>query len=294
MTDEDYKTLELEEGASLNEIKAAYRDLVAVWHPDNFGHSPRLQAKAEEKMKKINLAYERLCGLKPANQESQSSEAQQTEQSIVKCKETKPTNQNPFFTRPVSKWVGERFIFLPKTKDFQKYGYMSVHKTKDRLGDDLPYRDYVKRIAKVTKVKRSDLNVDYELFDVELVLEDTVRKVYAEASSGIIEDMALVADIENARSLYVGKTLWTEETPHTYNEKTGEETYLETPLGIFPVKVIDVVAGWDTEKPVRFIVRLPSGKEGYIDVHMSDTNISESLRQYDRFEDVFHMEYHDR
>lgn len=43
--------------ATLNEIKAAYRDLVQVWHPDRFGHNPRLREKAQDTLKNINSAY---------------------------------------------------------------------------------------------------------------------------------------------------------------------------------------------------------------------------------------------
>ncbi|MEI7821720.1 MAG: J domain-containing protein [Verrucomicrobiota bacterium] len=58
---ECYRILDLEPGASLEEIKRAYRELVKVWHPDRFRSDPKLQAKAGEKLKQINLAYERLC-----------------------------------------------------------------------------------------------------------------------------------------------------------------------------------------------------------------------------------------
>ena len=287
MKEEDYITLDIEIGTSMDEITATYRDLVAVWHPDNFGHSPRLQAKAEEKMKKINLAYERLCQLTPPDQENQPDDAQCSTQSINTREEAKSLDQNSFPTRPVIKWVGERLVFLP-IETAQEYGYMSVFSTKDRSVDYLPYREYIGRMAEVTKVEPS-------AYDIELVLEDTGEKVYGRVSHGVIKDMALVADIENARALYVGKTLWTEETVHTctaddYIERRGEEE-LNTPLGFFPVKVINVVAGWDVEKPVRFVVQLPSGKEGYIDVQMSETNISESLMYRKRFEEVFHSEY---
>ena len=61
-----YGALELEQGASAEEIKAAYLDLVKVWHPDRYqNESPRLRDKAEQKLKLINLAYDRLRGAVP-------------------------------------------------------------------------------------------------------------------------------------------------------------------------------------------------------------------------------------
>ena len=50
--------LGLNSGASQEEVSQAYRDLVNVWHPDRFEGNPRLQKKAEEKVKEINAAYE--------------------------------------------------------------------------------------------------------------------------------------------------------------------------------------------------------------------------------------------
>ncbi|MDY6786457.1 MAG: DnaJ domain-containing protein [Cyanobacteriota bacterium] len=60
-----YKTLGLKPGASSGEVKQAYRQLVKRWHPDNFPGKPRQQKKAEEKIKRINLAYERLKDHQP-------------------------------------------------------------------------------------------------------------------------------------------------------------------------------------------------------------------------------------
>ena len=61
----DYKecleVLELNKNASLSQVKQAYKDIVSVWHPDRFSNNPRLRLKAEEKLKKINKAYEILC-----------------------------------------------------------------------------------------------------------------------------------------------------------------------------------------------------------------------------------------
>jgi hypothetical protein len=52
--------LEAGENATPAEIKAAYRDLVKVWHPDRFGEDTGLRLRAEERLQRINEAYRRL------------------------------------------------------------------------------------------------------------------------------------------------------------------------------------------------------------------------------------------
>jgi hypothetical protein len=55
-----FAVLELQETATLDELRVAYRDLVKVWHPDRFVNDPRLQAKAAETFCRINEANETL------------------------------------------------------------------------------------------------------------------------------------------------------------------------------------------------------------------------------------------
>lgn len=55
-----YELLGVKPGVSMRELKAAHRDLAKVWHPDRFLHDPRLQEKAQEKLKEINEAYEQI------------------------------------------------------------------------------------------------------------------------------------------------------------------------------------------------------------------------------------------
>jgi hypothetical protein len=59
-----YQVLNIEPGASKDAIRD-YKDLVKVWHPDRFCDDPRLQQKAEEKLKQINAAYEFLKSYQP-------------------------------------------------------------------------------------------------------------------------------------------------------------------------------------------------------------------------------------
>ncbi|VXD25773.1 conserved hypothetical protein [Planktothrix serta PCC 8927] len=55
-----YKILELKPGASLEEVRQAYRYQALIWHPDRYPQNSPLQAQAEEKFKQISQAYETL------------------------------------------------------------------------------------------------------------------------------------------------------------------------------------------------------------------------------------------
>ena len=61
-----YRALDLEPGATPAEVKAAWRELVKVWHPDRFPNDAKLKAKGAAKLRDINRAYEILeAHLKP-------------------------------------------------------------------------------------------------------------------------------------------------------------------------------------------------------------------------------------
>lgn len=54
-----YEVLGIPQGASEDEIKAAYRELVKKYHPDKYQNNP-LADLAEEKLREVNEAYEYL------------------------------------------------------------------------------------------------------------------------------------------------------------------------------------------------------------------------------------------
>jgi TPR repeat protein len=58
--DNYYSVLEVAETATPEEIKQSYRLLLQVWHPDRFHHNPQLLAKAEQKTREINAAFDTL------------------------------------------------------------------------------------------------------------------------------------------------------------------------------------------------------------------------------------------
>ncbi len=59
MNRDPFSVLGVRNDATDDEIKKAYRSLAKKYHPDNFADSP-LKAQAEEKMKEINDAYDRI------------------------------------------------------------------------------------------------------------------------------------------------------------------------------------------------------------------------------------------
>ncbi|AFZ15959.1 J domain-containing protein [Allocoleopsis franciscana] len=55
-----YTILDLNPGASPEEVHQGYIDLTWVWHPDRFSGHPRLQQKAHHKLQEINEAHAQL------------------------------------------------------------------------------------------------------------------------------------------------------------------------------------------------------------------------------------------
>ncbi len=52
-----YDILNVSREATLDEAKEAYKRLVKLWHPDQYGNFPEKQELAQEKLKEINVAY---------------------------------------------------------------------------------------------------------------------------------------------------------------------------------------------------------------------------------------------
>ena len=60
-----YSILDLKPSASQADVKQAYRQLVKTWHPDRFP-LPQQKQEAEEKIKKINAAYNQIKSYQPS------------------------------------------------------------------------------------------------------------------------------------------------------------------------------------------------------------------------------------
>ena len=99
-----YEVLGLQPGASLAEVKLAYRNLAKKYHPDNYSGSP-LQNAANEKMQEINEAYDSIInGNTSAGGYSNYSSYSNpyTSYSVFKL----PNTSSPFVPRSTNKLNG--------------------------------------------------------------------------------------------------------------------------------------------------------------------------------------------
>jgi hypothetical protein len=106
-----YELLGVKPGVSPVELKAAYRDMAKVWHPDRFGHDERLQQKAQEKLKEINEAYEFLAsGKTPRATSSASAKPRESYTAPNEFRSTYPVTTNTT-ARPKS-FSGHSFLWV--------------------------------------------------------------------------------------------------------------------------------------------------------------------------------------
>jgi len=196
----------------------------------------------------------------------------------------------PFTTIRLRDWVGNKVIFLPRSKSLQPFGYQmwrpaGISMEEQALSGQMsiPYHVLAGKTAQVVSVdtsKGSSRKITVRLIDgTEYICENIYEDV--------VPEVTLLNDLAEARRRFREKPLWIlDGAILTLNAQSGKIGAVEVPR-TSKVHVVDVVAS-DTEScPIRFIVRSRSGREGYVDVHISNTNVSDLFHQYDRFSDTF-------
>lgn len=203
----------------------------------------------------------------------------ETRQNITteKKSESNPVEaaSTPFPYHPIGSWVGKRFIFLPKPKGSESGTYEDF----SRL---VTHQKYSGRVARVVSANDSGASAFIE-FQME---DDGERlRVFTVANKESVRGMALLDDIENARKQWAGKTVWGKMLMiSSYDEQSGAIT-MTVVKKLGPLKVVDVVPGWDEEKPARFKLETPEAKQGFVDLNLSGTNVQKEIRYLSRFED---------
>ena len=213
-----------------------------------------------------------------------------------------------FPTVPEAKWVGLRLIILPQSKALQHYGYQELYRdpngklagnNPDTEYPALPYDAFAGKIVRVVGIGQGHGPDGETLDEADLQVEGTQETIHGDIDHGCMTDVAPAADLETAQKLYLGKTLWLasdhltsydpqKDTSDAPTSPAWHEAFERVKVKQFsPVKVLDIVPGWYASSPIRFVVQAASGEQGYVDVHMSSTNVPANLQAVDRFQDKF-------
>jgi hypothetical protein len=179
--------------------------------------------------------------------------------------------------RPSNAWQDQRFIFLFSPKPLENSTY-------DDFSGALKRKNYAGRIGKAVTV--SDFSGRVHL---ELEMEDTREHVRARTvpNKESIKGLLLVEDLEKARQRWVGQTLWCRQMRlSTYDEQSDNLGSVAIKR-YAPLKVVAINPGWDEEKPLRFVLQTSDGKQGFLDINLSGTNVPPEIRHLNRFDEAF-------
>lgn len=191
-------------------------------------------------------------------------------------------NSPEFSFLPVSEWIGQKFVFLPRAKNLQKYGYQGFSTVQGRHGGQ-DYETCVGRVAIIT-------SIDHDVFPrISLKLDDGRALYvtgYTSGARGIaLKGLALKADIDLARDYWRGKKLWFRGDQINAIDEEGTKMEPVQIRKYSPVEVVDVTTGWYEDRPARFVLRTSRLEIRYVDVTLSGTNSNLSKAVW--FRDLF-------
>ncbi len=110
--DKYYEILEVNKSASPEQVRQAYKDLVNIWHPDRVSNNDRLKQKAEDKLKEINIAYEKVNSYL-SSQERQEAKTDVNTSAYPRAKKQESVNHED---------ASEYHEFQPRSQTSEKPG----------------------------------------------------------------------------------------------------------------------------------------------------------------------------
>ncbi len=186
----------------------------------------------------------------------------------------------PLHYRSLTECIGQQFICLPKPVRLQPFGYSNLRTRKGPL-NGVGYNDYALQFLTL-----AGFEDDYAVF-----INIRSKKIYCRFSGDIsntkLESVAPVAEIDSARSLYLGKTLWVKQD-FMYKYDPDTDRLSKMPITKWsPVTVVEVLAGFFEYEPVMFTLETEDHRRGYIACTLSGTNLTESLARSCSFNNYF-------
>lgn len=173
---------------------------------------------------------------------------------------------------PVDQMVGRKLVFLEKAPAERAAGYTAFRILADdqESGGLIPaYKTFVGRKLVVESVT-ADAKGEYV---VTATAVDDGTRVQAHTMARAIADVAPVGDLYRARHRWLGKTIYPRKrTVQTYDPASHRYGELAVRVGE-PLKVVDVIWGMSTTKPLWIVVQRSNGDRGFIATAYSWTNL---------------------
>jgi hypothetical protein len=219
-----------------------------------------------------------LCVWLPAGAQNYVHSGPIGEQEIVTCTES---DQGKGALRCM---IGKRIMILPKRKELQSYGYQMIRPAERSGLRGIEYEEGSGKTGAVASVVTDEPG--HKAVRVKMdsgVILDLHSYSYGGPS---FDDVVFLDDIDSARNLYLGKYLWLNDTTLS-TLADGDRTLTFSIPRFSRVRVTEIVAGWDSDEPVRFILETPAGSVGYVDVRMSESNVSNTISPKNRFDRKF-------
>jgi hypothetical protein len=194
----------------------------------------------------------------------------------------------PRMTLELKDWIGQRFVILPTSASAREPWLVG-------FSPQISANQWAGTIITATRFDLGNRPAAMPLTAGTVSVEFTTESgetLRAEAVNGSVRGIAPVRDIDSARNAWANRSLWlVPPSIAIYDPSSpGSAAPRFRHVGrTAHVVVKDVVPGSQTSAPVRFIVQTDDGRMGFVDVRMSDTNVSRILRGGDAsFAKVFY------
>lgn len=108
------KTLELEAGATSEEIRNSFHVLAKAWHPDRFQTDAKMRELAEEKLKALNAAFSLLAKPLPQAEPYRSEAGRSTEEAHAESASASEASEQATTAKRLGYWgFRSRFLTAP-------------------------------------------------------------------------------------------------------------------------------------------------------------------------------------
>jgi curved DNA-binding protein CbpA len=123
---ECFELLELTPNASPSEVKRARNEMAKVWHPDRFPNDVKLQSKGQEKLKEINLAYEKIQDFYKNPEAYERDETEDTDSSGAKMDSEPKADENKKQNSRISEAVIQAKFDKNSTLNSPSFGWSVI------------------------------------------------------------------------------------------------------------------------------------------------------------------------